>query len=205
MFASITPTPGSQGFFVNLLGWNRRRKGGGPHAEWNWGFWLDTRSSPNICSCHNPVLGLTPSPWVPHQLGGEGGVPLRPKTGSEGEVLLEEQALGCQGESVNRVLNSLIQWTEFFLSKQPASGPPCMAWSTADRIPAGQEFPGTEGPPACPSPGDTLVRKPGFLFSHMGDLEWHKASQCTRPAVLHQACPVGCLSSFQNKNSGPLI
>ena len=205
MFASVTPTPGSQGFFVNLPGWSRRCKGGGPHAEWKWGFWLDAKSAPNICLCHNPVLGQAPSPWVPHHQGGEGGVPLRPKTGSEEEVPLEEQASGCQGESVNRLLNRLSQGTELFLSKQSASGPPRMARSTADRIPAGQESPGTEGSPARPSPGDTLVRKAGFLFSYMGDMKWHKASQCTRPAALHQACPVGCLSSFQNKNWGPLI
>ena len=203
MFASITPTPGSRGFFVNLPGWSRRRKGGGPHAEWNWGFWLDARSAPNICSCHNPVLGLAPSTWVPHQLGGEGGVPLRPNTGSEGEVLLEEQASGCQGESVNRVLNRLIQWTEFFLSKQPASGTPRIARSTADRIPAGQESPETEGPPACPSPGDTLVRKLGF--SSLTWVTWNGTEQVSAldrlsftRHVQWVACPV-----LKTKIQGP--
>lgn len=163
--------------------------------------------SPIICLYPGPVLGPAPSLWVLHQLGGEGGVSLRPKTGSEGEVLMEEQAPGCQGESVDSVLNSPVQWPELFLSKQPSSGPARRAQSTADRIPAGEESPGTESPPVPPRPEDALVRKPGFLSSCMDDLERHKARQRSGPAVLHQALPVGCLSTLQGKKKmqGPSV
>lgn len=70
-------------------------------------------------------------------------------------MLMEEQAPGCQGESVNRVLNRSVQWPELSLLKQPASGPPCMAQSTADRMPVGpkvsQDRKGP--PPANPTRG----------------------------------------------------
>lgn len=133
------------------ISWDRTGVIKEEYAERKRGFWLDARRSPIICSYLSPG----PFPLGPALAGKGGRCAFKTKDRSEGEMLMEEQAPGCQGESVNRVLNRSVQWPELSLLKQPASGPPCMAQSTADRVPVGpkvsQDRKGP--PPANPTRG----------------------------------------------------